>query len=60
MSKEWMKIGFESTFNGGSVGCTVVCATGSLIKVALTGFGYVFWNISTAETKQASVKRLGL
>jgi hypothetical protein len=42
MSKGLMKIGFESTFNGGSVGCTVVCATGSLMKVALTGFDYLY------------------
>jgi hypothetical protein len=39
MSKEWMKIGSESTFNDGSFGCMVFCATGSVMKVALTGFG---------------------
>jgi hypothetical protein len=37
-----MKIGSDSTFNGGSVGCTVVCAAGSLTQVALTGFGYLY------------------
>ena len=58
MSKEWMKIGFESTFNGGFPGCIVGYATGSVTQVVLTGFGYLYWNISTAETKQAPVKRL--
>ena len=60
MSKEWMKIDSESTFNGGSVGCTVGCAIGSVMKVALTGFGYMYWNIYTSETKQAPIKRLSL
>jgi hypothetical protein len=60
MSKAWMKIGSESTFNDGFLGCTVVCAIGSIMKVALTGYGYLSWNISTSETKQAPVKRLGL
>jgi hypothetical protein len=41
MSKEWMKIGFDYTFNGGSVGCMVGYARGSVMKVALTGFGYL-------------------
>ena len=53
-----MKIGSDSTFSDGSFGCTVVYATGSLTKVALTGYGYLSWNISAAETKQAPVKRL--
>jgi hypothetical protein len=55
-----MKIDSDSTFNDGSVGCTVVNATGSVTQVALTGYGYLSWNISTSETKQAPVKRLGL
>jgi len=42
MSKEPMNIDSESTFNGGSVGCTVVCAIGFIMKVALTGYGYLF------------------
>jgi len=42
MNKELMKIGSESTFNGGFLGCTVVCATGSVTQVALTGFGYLY------------------
>ncbi len=42
MSKEWMKIGSEITFNGGLVDRTVDCAKGSVMRVALTGFGYVF------------------
>jgi hypothetical protein len=41
MSKEWMKIDSESTFNDGFLGCTVVWAIGSVMKVALTGFGYL-------------------
>jgi hypothetical protein len=60
VSKEWMKIDSESTFNGGFPGCIVDCAKGSVTQVALTGYGYLSWNISTAETKQAPVKRLGL
>jgi hypothetical protein len=60
MSKEWMKIDSESTFNDGLLGCTVVCAIESVMKVALTGFGYLFWNISTSETNLAPVKWLGL
>jgi hypothetical protein len=60
MSKASMKIDSESTFNGGFLGCTVGYATGSVMKVALTGYGYLSWNISTSETKQAPVKRLGL
>jgi hypothetical protein len=40
MSKEWMKIDFESTFNDGSFGYTVVSATGSVTQVAFSGFGY--------------------
>jgi hypothetical protein len=60
MSKGLMKIDSEGTFNDGFFGCTVVCATGSVMKVALTGYGYLYWNISTSETKQAPVKRLGL
>jgi hypothetical protein len=43
MSKVSMKIGSESTFNDGSVGCTVAYATGSVMTVALTGFGYLSW-----------------
>ena len=39
MSKEWMNIDSESTFNGGSFGCTVGYAIGSVMKVVLTGFG---------------------
>jgi hypothetical protein len=39
MSKELMNIGFDSTSSVGSVGCTVACAKGSVMKVALTGFG---------------------
>jgi hypothetical protein len=42
MSKEWMKIDSVGTFNDGFFGCTVVCATGSLTQVALTGFGYLY------------------
>ena len=60
MSKKWMNIDSDNTVNGGSVGCKVSYATGSVMKVALTGFGYLYWNISTSETKQAPVKRLGL
>jgi hypothetical protein len=47
-------------FNDGSVDCTVVCAIRSVMMVALTGFGYLSWNSSTAETKQAPIKRLAL
>ena len=36
-----MKIGSESKFNSGFFGCTVVCAIGSVMKVALTGYGYL-------------------
>jgi hypothetical protein len=42
MSKESMKIGSVGTFNDGSVGRSVVCATGSVTQVALTGFGYSY------------------
>ena len=42
MSKVSMKIDSESKFNGGFLGCTVVCATGSFTQVALTGFGNLF------------------
>jgi hypothetical protein len=42
MSKEWMKIDSDSTFSGGSFGCMVDYATGSLTQVALTGFGYLY------------------
>ena len=45
MSKEWMNIDSESTFNGGSVGCTVGYVIGSVMKVALTGYGYLSWSI---------------
>ena len=45
MSKEWMKIDSENTFNGGSVGCTVGYARGSVMKVALTRSGDLFCNI---------------
>ena len=45
MSKEWMKIDSESTFNDGFFGCTVVCTTGSVTQVVLTGYGYMYWNI---------------
>jgi hypothetical protein len=41
MSKEWIKIDSDITFSGGSVGYTVVYATESVTKVALTGFGYL-------------------
>jgi hypothetical protein len=41
MSKELMKIDSESTFNGGFLGCTVGYAIGLVMKVALTGFGYL-------------------
>ena len=37
-----MKIDSESTFNGGSFGYTVGCATGSVTQVALTRFGYSY------------------
>jgi hypothetical protein len=30
------------------------------MKVALIGFGYLSWNISTLEAKQTPVKRLEL
>jgi hypothetical protein len=42
VNNEWMKIDSGSTFNGGFFGCTVVSATGSVIQVALTGFGYLY------------------
>jgi hypothetical protein len=42
MSKEWMKIASDSTFNDGSFGRSVGFATGSLTQVALTGFGYLY------------------
>jgi hypothetical protein len=41
MSKDWMKIGSDSTINGGSFGCTVAYSKGSITQVALTGFGYL-------------------
>jgi hypothetical protein len=44
MSKEWMKIGSDSTFNGGSFGCTAGYVIGSLTQVALTGYGYLSLN----------------
>ena len=37
-----MKIGSDSMFNGGSCGCIVVCTTGSVTQVALTGYGYLY------------------
>ena len=37
-----MAIDSDSTFNGGSYGCTVGYATGSVTQVALTGFGYLY------------------
>jgi hypothetical protein len=37
-----MKIGSDSTFNGGSFGYTVVYAKGSATQVALTGYGYLY------------------
>jgi hypothetical protein len=46
MSKEWMKIDSESTFSGGSFGYTVGCAIRSVMKVALTGYGYSYLSIS--------------
>ena len=46
MSKEWMKIDSESTFSGGFFGCMVDYATGSVIQVALTGYGYSYLSIS--------------
>jgi glucan phosphorylase len=42
MSKELMKIDSDSTFNGGFLGCTAGCATGSVTQVALTGYGYLY------------------
>jgi hypothetical protein len=42
MSKEWMKIGSDSTFNGGTYGCTAGYATGTATQVALTGHGYLY------------------
>ena len=39
-----MKIGSDSTFNGGSVGRSVVCAAGSVTQVALTGYGYLSYS----------------
>ena len=39
-----MKIGSDSTFNGGSFGCKVGYATGSVTTVALTGFGYLYYS----------------
>ena len=37
-----MKIGFDRSFNCGSFGYTVGYATGSVTKVALTGYGYLY------------------
>ncbi|MEI6268530.1 MAG: reverse transcriptase domain-containing protein [Methylococcaceae bacterium] len=60
MSKVSMKIDSDCSFNIGSVGCMVGYVTGSVMKVALTGFGYLSWNISTSKTNLAPCKRLGL
>jgi hypothetical protein len=38
MSKEWVKIDSESTFNDGLLGCIVGYAAGSVKRDALTGF----------------------
>ena len=37
--KKMMDIDSDSTFNGGSFGCIVSYATGSVKRDALTGFG---------------------
>ena len=37
-----MKIGSDSMFNGSFLGCTAGYATGSVIQVALTGYGYLY------------------
>ena len=42
MSKEWMKIDSDGTFNGGLFGRSVGYATGSVTQVALTRFGYSY------------------
>ena len=39
-----MKIGSDSTSNGGSFGCTAGYATESVTQVALTGFGYLYYS----------------
>jgi hypothetical protein len=47
-----MKIDSDSTFNGGFHGYTVDYATGSVIQVALTGYGYLYWLAKVSETKK--------
>ena len=37
-----VKIDIDSTFNNGLLGYTVGYATGSVTKVALTGYGYLY------------------
>jgi hypothetical protein len=43
---------YPHSYTVGSFGCTVGFATGSVTQVALTRYGYLYWNIQTSDIKK--------